>query len=333
MSGGGLQGRSVLVTGADGFIGSHLVERLAAEGARVRALALYNPQGSWGWLDTVPPELRGQLDVRLGDVRDARFADGLCQEVEVVFHLAALISIPYSYAAPASYIETNVVGTLNLLEAARRAGCKRFIHTSTSEVYGTPDTTPIRETHPLQAQSPYAASKVAADQLALSFQRSFGTPAMVLRPFNTFGPRQSTRAVLPTILTQLLQGRRDIQLGRLDPRRDLTFVSDTVDAVVKAAVAPEIDGQTVHLGTGRAVSVGELFALCCRTVGVNARVRLDERRLRPERSEVELLLSDPGLAGKLLGWTPSVSLEEGIARTAHWLRDNLDRYGRDQLHV
>ncbi len=332
-TGEGLRGRRVLVTGADGFIGSHLVERLVAEGAQVRALALYTSQGSWGWLDTVPAEVRARLDVRLGDIRDGRFVDGVCQEVEVVFHLAALISIPYSYVAPASYIETNVVGTLNLLEAVRRAGCRRLIHTSTSEVYGTPESAPIRESHPLNAQSPYAASKVAADQLVLSFQRSFGTPALVLRPFNTYGPRQSTRAVLPTIITQLLQGQREIELGRLDPRRDLTFVSDTVDGFVKAALAPDLEGETVQLGTGQAVSVGELLATCCRVLGVEAQARLDPRRVRPDRSEVELLLSDPARARTRLGWTAEVDLEEGVRRTADWLRANLDRYRSGPLHV
>jgi NAD dependent epimerase/dehydratase len=328
-----LSGVTVLVTGADGFIGSHLCERLSALGARVRALALYNPQGLGGWLDTLPAEARRGLDLRLGDIRDGRFADKLCEGAEVVLHLAALISIPYSYEAPASYLETNVVGTLNLLEAARRAGVRRFVHTSTSEVYGTPESVPIRESHPLQAQSPYAASKIGADQLALSFFRSFGTPVMVLRPFNTYGPRQSTRAVLPTILTQLLQGSSQIALGRLDPRRDLTYVSDTVEGFVQAALASGVEGETIHLGTGEALAVGDLVGLCCQVLGVKASVRTDPRRLRPDRSEVEVLLSDPSRARERLGWTARVPLAEGIDRTARWLRDNLDRYRSDGFHV
>ena len=297
-----LRGRRVLVTGADGFIGSHLVERLVAEGARVRAFCLYNSQGSWGWLDQATPEIRRELDVRLGDIRDGRFVSEACEDVDVIFHLAALIAIPYSYAAPESFIETNIRGTLNILESARQRRVERVIHTSTSEVYGTPATLPIRETHPLNAQSPYAATKVAADQLALSYHCSFGVPTVILRPFNTYGPRQSTRAVLPTILWQLLQGHREIKLGRTDTRRDLTFVSDTVDGIFRAAVADGVVGQTVHLGTGQALSVAELFHASCRVLGVEATIVQDPRRLRPDASEVMVLLSDPSLARTALDW-------------------------------
>jgi NAD dependent epimerase/dehydratase len=329
----GLAGRKVLVTGADGFIGSHLCERLCALGADVRALCLYNPQGSWGWLDTATPAVRNAIDVRLGDVRDARFVEQTCAGVEIVFHLAALISIPYSYVAPASYVDTNITGTLNILEAARRAGTQRVIHTSTSEVYGTPREIPIRETHPLCAQSPYAATKVAADQLALSYQRSFGTSVVVLRPFNTYGPRQSTRAVLPTILTQLLRGRREIALGRLDPRRDLTFVCDTVEGFVRAAVAAGIEGETIQLGTGQTVSIAELFTACCQALGVQAVVKEDPKRVRPADSEVEVLLSDPALAARRLGWQAKIDLAQGLRLTADWLGHNLDRYPDAGLHV
>jgi NAD dependent epimerase/dehydratase len=328
-----LKGSTVLVTGADGFIGSHLTERLVAEGAKVRAFCLYNSQGSWGWLDTASSETRAALDVRLGDIRDARFVAEASEGVNVIFHLAALIAIPYSYSAPESYVDTNVRGTLNVLEAARRHRVRRMIHTSTSEVYGTPETTPIRETHALNAQSPYAATKVAADQLALSYQRSFETPVLVLRPFNTSGPRQSTRAVLPTILTQLIEGKRDIQLGRLDPKRDLTFVSDTVDGFVKAATAPGIEGETIQLGTGRAVTIEELFHASCRALGVEARVTQDERRLRPDTSEVLVLESDPAYALKKLNWKPQVSLEDGLRRTADWLRGSMAHYKTGFLHV
>ena len=327
-----LKGRTVLVTGADGFIGSHLTERLVAEGAKVRAFCLYNSQGSWGWLDQATPEVRASLDVRLGDIRDARFVTTACEGVDVVFHLAALIAIPYSYVAPESFVDTNVRGTMNVLEAARITKVGRVVHTSTSEVYGTPATLPIRETHPLNAQSPYAATKVAADQLALSYQRSFGTPVVVLRPFNTFGPRQSTRAVLPTILTQLLAGREEIELGRLDTKRDLTFVADTVDGFVKAATADAV-GETIQLGTGRAVSIQEIFDSCCKALGKRARIRTDERRLRPDASEVLVLESDPALALQKLGWRPQVTLEDGLARTAQWLEQNIRQYNPAFLHV
>lgn len=315
-----LRGTKVLVTGADGFIGSHLTERLVAEGADVRAFCLYNSRGSAGWLDETDPATRAALDLRLGDIRDARFVAAATEGVEVVFHLAALIAIPYSYAAPQSFIDTNVSGTLHTLEAARAAGVRRFIQTSTSEVYGTPESLPIRETHPLAAQSPYAASKVAADQLALAFSRSFGLPVVVLRPFNTYGPRQSDRAVLPTMLRQLLAGRAEVRLGRLDPRRDLTFVADTVDGFIRAATAPGIDGEVIQLGTGRSESIGELFALACRLLGVDASAVEDASRLRPDASEVLVLQSDPARARERLGWEASTSLEDGLRATIDWLR-------------
>lgn len=315
-----LRGSRVLVTGADGFIGSHLTERLVAEGADVRAFCLYNSRGSAGWLDETDPATRDALDIRLGDIRDARFVAAATEGVEIVFHLAALIAIPYSYAAPQSFIDTNVSGTLNALEAARAAGVLRFIQTSTSEVYGTPETLPIVETHPYAAQSPYAASKVAADQLTLAFGKSFDLPVVVLRPFNTYGPRQSERAVLPTMLRQLLAGRTDVRLGRLDPRRDLTFVADTVDGFVRAAVAPGIEGQVIQLGTGRSESIGELFALACRILGVDARVTEDPARLRPDASEVMVLQADPSRAHERLGWQARTSLEDGLRATIDWLR-------------
>jgi UDP-glucose 4-epimerase len=328
-----LKSKRILVTGADGFIGSHLVERLVAEGASVRAFCFYNSHGSWGWLDSASREVQDSIEVRLGDIRDRRCVAQAVEGVDVIFHLAALIAIPYSYEAPQSFIETNVLGTLNVLEAARSSRITRLIHTSTSEVYGTPSEVPIRETHPLQAQSPYAASKVAADQLALSYHHSFAVPVTVLRPFNTYGPRQSTRAVLPTILLQLLEGRREIELGRLDPKRDLTFVSDTVEGFVRAALATGVEGQTVQLGTGRSVSIAELFAVACRVVGVEANVKQDPRRLRPDASEVMVLLSDPSAARDRLGWVPKVELEEGLRHTAEWLRQNRNLYRTNFLHV
>jgi len=328
-----LRGATVVVTGSAGFIGSHLTERLVAEGAKVRAVVHYNSQGTWGWLDTIPADVRAALDVRLGDVRDAEWVSEVCRDAKAVFHLAALIAIPHSYVAPRSVVETNVVGTLNVLEAARRWGISRVVHTSTSEVYGTPAELPIRETHPLNAQSPYAASKVAADQLALSYQKSFGVPVVVLRPFNTYGPRQSARAVLPAILTQLLAGKKEIKLGRLDTRRDLTFVADTVDGFVRAAVTPGIEGESIQLGTGTPYSIEELFTMSCRVTGVDAKVVTDERRLRPDASEVLVLQSDPAVATARLGWSARTSLEEGLRRTCDFLRQNLGSYKPNELHL
>lgn len=328
-----LSGKKVLVTGADGFIGSHLAERLVADGANVRAFCLYNSQGSWGWLDHAPVETRKRLDVRLGDVRDARFVEDACRDIDVVFHLAALIAIPYSYVAPESFVDTNIRGTMHVLEASRRCGVRRVIHTSTSEVYGTPATLPIRETHPLNAQSPYAATKVAADQLALAYHRSFGTPVVVLRPFNTYGPRQSTRAVLPTILLQLSEGRDVVSLGRVDTRRDLTFVDDTVEGFVRAATVDGIEGETFQLGTGSAASIRELFEVACRALGRRAEIAVDERRLRPDASEVLVLQSDPSRAREHLGWMPRVDLESGLLRTAKWLNAHRQLYKTDFLHV
>jgi NAD dependent epimerase/dehydratase len=316
-----LAGRSVLVTGADGFIGSHLAERLVAEGARVRAFCLYNSRGSAGWLDEIPAATRDALDIRLGDIRDARFVEATTAGVEIVFHLAALIAIPYSYGAAESFIDTNVRGTLNVLEAARRAGVQRLVQTSTSEVYGTPETLPIRESHPLNPQSPYAASKAAADHLALAFHRSFDLPVVVLRPFNTYGPRQSERAVLPTIIRQLLAGSGEVRLGRLDTRRDLTFVADTVDGFVRAAIADGVVGRTIQLGTGRAETIERVLELAARAIEVTPRVSQVPERMRPDASEVLVLQSDPALAQELLGWRATTELEAGIEATIAWLRD------------
>jgi len=329
---GSYVGRRVLVTGADGFIGSHLVERLVAEGADVRAFCLYNSNDSLGWLDTVGPDTRRALDVRLGDVRDARFVEEACRGVDTVFHLAAPPAIPYSYQAPESFVDTNVRGTLHVLEGARRAGCRRLVNTSTSEVYGTPAELPILETHPLQGQSPYSATKIAADKLCEAFHASFELPVVTLRPFNTFGPRQSTRAVLPTILVPLLSGRDEVELGSLDPRRDLTFVADTVEGFLKAGEVQGLEGEVIQLGTGRAVSIGELFEAACRALGVEARVVQRAERVRPARSEVQVLLSDPDKARRVLGWEAQVGLEEGLQRTARWLSANRDRYDADRYH-
>jgi NAD dependent epimerase/dehydratase len=319
-----LQGKTVLVTGADGFIGSHLVERLIADGADVRAFCLYNSNGSAGWLDDSKVFRDSGSEPLLADIRDPEAVRHAVAGVDIVFHLAALIAIPYSYLAPRSFVDTNVSGTLNVLEAVRREGVAKMINTSTSEVYGTPETVPITEAHPLRGQSPYSATKIAADKLCESYALSFGTPVTILRPYNTFGPRQSARAVIPTILSQLLAGARTIRLGAVTPRRDFTFVADTCDGFVRAAAADLEPGTVVQLGTGRTVSIGETFDLCRSVLGVDAEVVTDEQRVRPAGSEVEILQSDPSLAKSLLGWTPQVSLEDGLAQTAEWLRPRVD---------
>lgn len=319
-----LQGRTVLVTGADGFIGSHLVERLIEEGADVRAFCLYNSNGSAGWLDESEVFRESGREPLLADIRDPEAVRHAVTGVDIVFHLAALIAIPYSYLAPRSYVDTNVSGTLNVLEAVRREGVGKLINTSTSEVYGTPETVPITESHPVRGQSPYSATKIAADKLCESYALSFGTPVTILRPFNTFGPRQSARAVIPTILSQLLAGAKTIRLGAVTPRRDFTFVTDTCDGFVKTATAEQEPGTVVQLGTGRTVSIGETFEVCRSVLGVDAEIETDEQRVRPAGSEVEILQSDPSLAGSLLGWSPEVSLEDGITRTAEWLRPRVD---------
>jgi NAD dependent epimerase/dehydratase len=307
---------TVLVTGAGGFIGSHLVEALLAEGCEVRALVHYNSRNDWGNLEALRREPAPGLDVRTGDVTDARRVDDLVDGCDRVFHLAALIGIPYSYQAPASYVATNVVGTLNVLEAGRRHEVERIVVTSTSEVYGTARYTPIDEHHPLQAQSPYAASKIAADKLAESYHRSFGLPVVVLRPFNTFGPRQSSRAIIPTILGQAITRRSPLRVGNLEPRRDLTYVTDTAQAFVLAGAVAGIEGETIHVGQGRALSIGELVDRCLALTDCDATVEVDEERIRPAGSEVGLLVCDPARAEALLGWRPHVDLDEGLRRTA-----------------
>jgi NAD dependent epimerase/dehydratase len=327
------QGRKALVTGAGGFIGSHLVEALAGRGARVRALVRYNSASARGWLDQLAPSLAPQVEVVAGDIRDAGSVQAAVSGQELVFHLAALISIPYSYEAPESYVDTNVGGTLHILEACRRAGVARLVHTSTSEVYGSPETVPITEAHPLRAQSPYAATKVAGDKLAESYHCAFGLPVVVLRPFNTYGPRQSARAVLPTILSQLLAGRTTIELGALWPRRDLMYVADTVEGFIKAAESAAAVGHTVHLGTGRDVSVGELAELAMTVTGQRAEIVSKAERERPPDSEVRQLLSSPAAAKKLLGWNPTVSLEDGVRRTADWVKANLAHFDIEKYRV
>jgi len=317
---------NVLVTGAGGFIGSHVTEELLREGHRVRALCRYNGRGDTGHLRSVPAGLSSRLEIRFGDISDPFLMRDLVEDCDTVLHLAALIGIPYSYISPASYVGTNISGTLNVLEACRRGKIRRVIVTSTSEVYGTAVYSPIDERHPLQGQSPYSASKIAADKLAESYFRSFDLPVVILRPFNTFGPRQSARAVIPTILTQALAGAQEIELGNLDARRDLTYVTDTARAFLLAMKAPGIEGETIHFGRGEASSIREIAATCLKIVGSRARIISNGRRLRPEKSEVGLLLCDPTRARELLGWAGRVSFEHGVASTAEYLEQRLSEY-------
>jgi NAD dependent epimerase/dehydratase len=323
-------GRTVLVTGAAGFIGSHLAEELVRRGARVRAFVRYTSSGTWGWLDS--SELAGEMEVYAGDIRDPETLTAPMDGAEVVFHLAALIAIPYSYVTPLAYVRTNVEGTTNVLEAARAAGVQRVVHTSTSEVYGTARTAPISESHPLQGQSPYSASKIGADKIAESFHAAYGLPVVVLRPFNTFGPRQSARAVIPTIITQLLAGRT-VKLGALTPTRDLTFAPDTADGFVAAGSAPDAPGRTINLGVGREISIGDLAARIHALMGKEYDVAHDAQRDRPPASEVERLLSDNAQAREVLGWEPRHSLDEGLQATIEWLSRHLDRYRPDTYTV
>ena len=324
-------GRTVLVTGAAGFIGSHVVETLVQRGARVRAFVRYTSAGGWGWLDS--SEVKDELEVFAGDIRDPETLVAPMAGAEVVFHLAALIAIPYSYVTPLAYVRTNVEGTTNVLEAARTAGVGRVVHTSTSEVYGTAQTVPISEAHPLVGQSPYSASKIGADKIAESFHAAYGLPVVVLRPFNTFGPRQSARAVIPTIITQLLAGR-SVQLGALTPTRDLTFAPDTADGFVAAGAAgPEAVGRTINLGVGQEIAIGALAERIHRLMGKEYEVAHDTQRDRPAASEVERLLSDNRLARELLGWEPRHSLDEGLEATIEWLSRHLDRYRPDTYTV
>jgi len=317
-------GKTVLVTGGGGFIGSHLVENLVALGAKTRALVHYNARGSWGWLDQSP--VAKEVEVIAGDICDSDSVAGATENAEIVFHLAALIAIPYSYTAPESYVRTNVQGTLHALQAARRSGVARFVHTSTSEVYGTAREVPIKETHPLQGQSPYSASKIGADKIAEAFHCSFGVPIVTVRPFNTFGPRQSARAVIPTIIAQVLDGAGAVKLGSLHPTRDLNFVANTVEGYIAAASHDAAIGETFNLGSNREITIGDLAQLIIRLAGRDAKIETESQRVRPEKSEVERLLADNTKAAKLLGWTPRVTLEDGLRATIEWLRENRHWY-------
>ena len=322
----------VLVTGAGGFIGSHLVERLVREGAAVTAFVRYNSRQDPGLLALLPADVRDAVETIAGDLRDVDAVAMAVRGCDIVFHLGALIVIPYSYLHPREVVETNILGTLNILMAARTSNVPRLVHTSTSEVYGTARYTPIDEAHPLQGQSPYSASKIGADKLAESFHRSYGLPVVTVRPFNTYGPRQSTRAVIPTIITQVLTSDV-IQLGDLATTRDFTFVADTVEGFWRAATTPGIEGAEINVGSDSEISIGDLAQLICRLIGVEARIEVDPRRLRPAASEVRQLWASQARARELLGWAPSTNLEAGLARTIDWFRANLGRYRPGQYTV
>lgn len=314
----------VLVTGAGGFIGSRLTEALCARGARVRAFVRYNSRADIGLLKLLPAEVLRSVEVIMGDLQDEDALEKAASGTALVFHLGALISIPYSYQHPVEVVRANILGTLAVLQACRKAGC-RLIHTSTSEVYGSALRVPIDEQHPLQGQSPYSASKIGADKLVESYYRAFGVPAVTIRPFNTYGPGQSARAVIPTIITQALQAE-EIHLGNLDALRDFTYLDDTVAAFIKAAETPGIDGETFNLGSGHEVSIRELSDEIVALTGSRARVVVDEERLRPEKSEVVRLLADNSKARRVLGWAPQVELREGLTRTIAWVRAHMDFY-------
>jgi NAD dependent epimerase/dehydratase len=315
--------KNVLVTGAAGFIGSHLAERMVTLGARTRGFVHYNSNSNWGWLDRSP--LKDEIEIFSGDIRERDGLDRAMQDIDVVFHLAALISIPYSYDSPTSYFRTNIEGTLNVVQAAADVSAERIIVTSTSEVYGSALRVPIDEKHPLQAQSPYSASKIGADKLVESFHNSFDYPIATLRPFNTYGPRQSARAIIPSIITQALTSQT-IKLGNLWPTRDLNYVSDTVDGFVRTAETPAAIGQAINIGAGKEISIGDLAKLIVEVVGSDSEIVSDSVRERPESSEVDRLCAGNAKAKEILGWGPSHSLREGIAETVEWISNNLDQY-------
>jgi len=328
----GWQGKRVLVTGAGGFIATHLVEELVRLGGRVRALVRYNSRGDPGLLKLVPKDVIDAIELIPGDLRDLATVQSAMQGVSLVYHLGALISIPYSYIHPVEVVETNVMGTVNVLQAGRDAGVERIVHTSSSEVYGTALRVPIDEDHPLQGQSPYSASKIGADKLAESYYRAFDLPVVTLRPFNTYGPRQSARAIVPTIVSQVLTSNV-IRLGTLQARRDLTYISDTVSGFIKCGETANIEGRTINLGVGEEVTVGELVSKIVAITGKQVDIQIEESRLRPEKSEVQRLLSDNRVARQRLGWMPAVSLEQGLRETIDWISDHLDFYtpGRYQV--
>ncbi len=319
----------VLVTGSDGFIGSHLTEELVKKGYQIKAFVYYNSFNNWGWLDTLPKHIMENVEVFQGDIRDPNGVEDAIKGVEAVFHLAALIAIPFSYHSPDTYVDTNIKGTLNVLQAARKLETKRVLVTSTSEVYGTAQYIPIDEKHPFQGQSPYSATKIGADRLAESFYRSFQLPVTIVRPFNTYGPRQSARAVIPTIITQLLTGKTEIKLGALTPTRDFNYVKDTVNGFVSIYECDKTIGEEINIATQNEISIGELAKELIRQINPNAKIICDEKRLRPEKSEVNRLLGCNEKIMRLTDWKPQYSLEEGLRNTIDFLRQNSDKYKTD----
>lgn len=330
-----LDGKKVLITGADGFIGSHLAEKLLEEGCRVKAFVFYNSFSSWGWLDSLPKKKLNEIEVFSGDIRDPNGVKEAVKGVDMIFHLAALIGIPFSYHSPDSYIDTNIKGTLNILQAARELNTEKILITSTSEVYGTAQYVPIDEKHPKQGQSPYSATKIGADYLTESFYRSFNFPVVIVRPFNTYGPRQSARAIIPTIITQLLSGRKEINLGSLHPIRDFVYVKDTVAGFAEIAKSDKVLGEEINISTNTGISIGDLSKLLIEMISPEAVVNKDNKRLRPERSEVERLLGSNTKILKLTAWQQKYSLEEGLRETVDWFRnkDNLKLYKTDIYNV
>jgi NAD dependent epimerase/dehydratase len=334
-----LNNKKILVTGADGFIGSHLTEELVRRGYNVRAFVYYNSFNSWGWLDDSPREIKDELDVFSGDVRDPNGVREAMKECNSVLHLAALIGIPYSYHSPDSYVDTNIKGTLNILQAARLLDVEHIIHTSTSEVYGTARFVPITEEHPLQGQSPYSASKIGADQMAMSFYNSFGTPVSIVRPFNTYGPRQSARAIIPTIITQIVEGKRTIKMGAAHPTRDFNFITDTVRGFIAALESDHAVGEVINLGSNYEISIGETARLIAEVMGIEIEIETEQVRLRPEKSEVERLWADNAKAQRLLEWRPDYGGREGFIKgltaTVEWFSkpENPRRYKIDRYNV
>lgn len=325
--------KKVLVTGADGFIGSHLTEALLEKGYQVKAFTYYNSFNSWGWLDSLPKEKLNEIEMFSGDIRDPNGVREAMRGVEGVFHLAALIAIPFSYHSPDSYVDTNIKGTLNVLQAARELGTERIMITSTSEVYGTAQYVPIDEKHPFQGQSPYSATKIGADRLAESFYRSFNLPISIVRPFNTYGPRQSARAVIPTIIAQLLSGKEEIKLGSLSPTRDFNYVKDTVAGFIAIAESDKTIGEEINIATQKEISIGELATEIIRQINPNAHIVCEKQRLRPEKSEVNRLLGNNEKIRNLTEWEPNYSLQQGIEETICWMRRYLNRYKIDIYNI
>lgn len=331
--------KKILITGSDGFIGSHLTEELVKKGYDVRAFTYYNSFNSWGWLDHSPKEIKDSLDVFAGDIRDPHGVKEAMKGCDAVLHLAALIAIPYSYHSPDTYVDTNVKGTLNIVQAARELGVQKVVHTSTSEVYGTAQFVPITEDHPLQGQSPYSASKIGADQMAISFYRSFDTPVAVIRPFNTYGPRQSARAVIPTIISQIASGKKNIHLGALHPTRDFNYVKDTVQGFIDVMNSKKSIGEVINIGSNYEVSIGETVEMIAEVMGADITITTDEERMRPEKSEVNRLWADNQKAKELLGWEPKYGgkdgLKRGLKETAEWFTnpENLKQYKADVYNI